>query len=75
MENIVLSKKLIDTIKILSEELNNKSLEDFSIILKEKSEKLDTQTLVTHIIGELCVEKPKSILRFFIAGAKKLKLS
>lgn len=41
---------------------------------KEKSEKLDTQTLVTHIIGELCVEKPKSILRIFIAGAKKLKL-
>ena len=40
MENIVLSKKLIDTIKILSEELNNKLLEDFSIILKEKSEKL-----------------------------------
>ena len=41
---------------------------------KEKSEKLDTQTLVTHIIGKLCVEKPKSILRIFIAGAKKLKL-
>ena len=41
---------------------------------KEKSEKLDTQTLVTHIIGELCVEKPKSVLRIFIAGAKKLKL-
>ena len=41
---------------------------------KEKSEKLNTQTLVTHIIGELCVEKPKSILRIFIAGAKKLKL-
>lgn len=40
---------------------------------KEKSEKLDTQTLVTHVIGELCVEKPKSILRIFIAGAKKTK--
>ena len=41
---------------------------------KEESQKLDAQTLVTHIIGELCVEKPKSILRVFIAGAKKLKL-
>ena len=41
---------------------------------KEESQKLDAKTLVTHIIGELCVEKPKSILRVFIAGAKKLKL-
>ena len=41
---------------------------------KEESQKLDANTLVTHIIGELCVEKPKSILRVFIAGAKKLKL-
>lgn len=41
---------------------------------KEKSQKLDAKTLVTHIIGELCVEKPRSILRVFIAGAKKLKL-
>lgn len=41
---------------------------------KEESQKLDAQTLVTHIIGELCVEKPRSILRVFIAGAKKLKL-
>ena len=41
---------------------------------KDKSQKLDAQTLVTHIIGELCVEKPRSILRVFIAGAKKLKL-
>ena len=41
---------------------------------KEESQKLDAQTLVTHIIGELCVDKPKSILRVFIAGAKKLKL-
>lgn len=41
---------------------------------KEESLKLDAKTLVTHIIGELCVEKPKSILRVFIAGAKKLKL-
>lgn len=37
---------------------------------KEESQKLDANTLVTHIIGELCVEKPKSILRVFIAGAK-----
>lgn len=41
---------------------------------KEESQKLNANTLVTHIIGELCVEKPKSILRVFIAGAKKLKL-
>ena len=41
---------------------------------KEESQKLDAKTLVTHIIGELCVEKPRSILRVFIAGAKKLKL-
>ena len=41
---------------------------------KEESKKLDAKTLVTHIIGELCIEKPKSILRVFIAGAKKLKL-
>ena len=41
---------------------------------KEESQRLDAQTLVTHIIGELCVEKPRSILRVFIAGAKKLKL-
>lgn len=41
---------------------------------KEESQKLNAKTLVTHIIGELCVEKPKSILRVFIAGAKKLKL-
>lgn len=41
---------------------------------KKESQKLDAKTLVTHIIGELCVEKPNSILRVFIAGAKKLKL-
>lgn len=41
---------------------------------KEESQKLDAKTLVTHIIGELCVEKPRFILRVFIAGAKKLKL-
>lgn len=41
---------------------------------KEESQELDAKTLVTHVVGELCVEKPKSILRVFIAGAKKLKL-
>lgn len=56
MENIVLSKKLIDTIKILSEELNNKSLEDYSIILKEKSEKLNIEY---NILLELVLNKEK----------------
>lgn len=41
---------------------------------KDESQKLNAKTLVTHIIGELCVEKPRSILRVFIAGAKKLKM-
>ena len=41
---------------------------------KEGSQKLDANTLVTHVIGELCVEKPKSIIQVFIAGAKRLRL-
>lgn len=59
----------------------NKGIDPVKLIIavsqafrKEKSQKLDTKILVTHIIGELCVEKPKSILRVFIAGAKNLKL-
>ncbi len=59
----------------------NKGIDPIKLIIavsqafrKEKSQKLDTKILVTHIIGELCVEKPKSILRVFIAGAKNLKL-
>ncbi len=41
---------------------------------KDESKELDARKLVTHIIGELSIEKPKSTLRVFIAGAKKLKL-
>lgn len=59
----------------------NKGIDPVKLIIavsqtlrKKETQKLDAKTLVTHIVGELCVDKPKSILRVFIAGAKKLKL-
>ena len=54
MENIILSKELIETIKKISIEMNNKPIEEFSKILKEKSEKFNINY---NILLELVLNK------------------
>jgi len=56
MEDIVLTKKLIETIKELSNDLNNKTLEEFSNKLQEKSEK---HNINYNVLLELVLNKEK----------------